>query len=197
MGTGHSTVVCNDETFGTGGNFKVHIKLFEGFDPEERRKLRQACRDWAEVWQSSAFKQWLLEFQFEGTDLTNEQIFDKLMGGVSAVNIVDNQADIEIWAAQSENAENTLNTTFLVDGKEWEGSPFLTSFSVAKIAGYLAYDYCRNQGFLHAGIAPTRTVPFAVACETKRLIEQTAPLIIAQSTSVKSYKEEEVAKQTE
>jgi hypothetical protein len=191
MGSGHSKIAINDETFGDDGQFKVHIKLFEGFNTEERHKLRAACQQWVETWQSSEFKNWLLTFHFANTNYTNQDIYNKLVGGVSGVKVVDNHADIEIWGKHDTVADSTsISTTFVHDGKEWGGSPHLMNYTVAKLAGYLVFDFCRHEGFLHAGFSEERSVPFAVAKETKRLIEAATPMVAAQSTSVKNYEKD-------
>lgn len=198
MGNEHSTVVVNDETYDLGGHFKVHVKLYEGLTAGERNKLRSACLEWISAWQTHEFKTWLLNFRFGDTNYTNQEIYDKLLGGISGVNVVEKQADIEIWGKHdNDNDTTTITTTFTHDGQQWEGSPHLLEYSIAKIAGFLVYDYCRHQGFLHAGFYEETSIPFAVAKETKRLIEQASPAFIAQATSVKAYNEEEIGRQTD
>jgi hypothetical protein len=179
MGSAQS-IITNDETFGEDGHFKVHIKLHEGFNPVERLKLRDACRAWVEVWHDNHFREWLMSFQFSDEGHSNREICNKLLGGISGAKVVDNQADIEIWGRHNNDGTTdavTIKTTFVHDGKQWEGSTRLMTYTVAKIAGFLVYDYCRHQGFHHAGTSEERTVPFAVAKETKRLIEEAFPAL--------------------
>ena len=188
MGNQHSNKVINDETFGEQGHFKVHIKLFEGMEREERIKLREACQAWAAVWQTKEFRDWVLRFDFQDTNLTNQQIYDKLMGGVMGdVSIVDNQADIEIWVKHN-NTGDVLNTTFVHDGTQWNGSPYLMTYSAAKLAGHLAHEYCRDLNFLHANTSAERSVPFAVGKKTKRMAEAAA-YAMAESTSARYFKD--------
>lgn len=170
MGSGQS--VLSDETFGEEGQFRVHIKLHAGFSTAERLKLRDACRGWVNVWHSPSFKKWVMEFNFSDTDHTNKEIYDKLLGGLSGANVIDNQADIEIWGRRDPESVGTLvSTTFVHNGEPWEGSERLLTDSVGKVAWQLVYDYCRHQGFLHAGYSEEQSVPFAVAKQTQILIE--------------------------
>lgn len=190
MGNEHS-VVAGDETFGEEGKFKVHIKLYDGLAPLERLKLTEACKLWVKVWQSEQFKDWLMTFEF-ADEKSNQEICEKLLGDISKANVVAKQADIEIWGERQGVADITvLNTTFVAGGEHWEGTPYMATYPAAKLAGFLAYDYCRFHGFLHAGIAPTHTVPFAIAKETKRLAEQMAePDDIAQSSTAKPFEKD-------
>lgn len=187
MGNQHSNVVTNDETFGEGTKFKVHIKLYEGFDAAQRRKLREAVQAWVDVWRTEEFKNWVMNYDFQDTKLSNAEIYDTLIGDVYGANIVDNQADIEIWA-QHKDSDTVVNTTFVHDGKQWEGSKYLMTYSAAKLAGYLAHEYCRNLHFLHIGPSSERSVPFAVGKKTKRMAEN-ASYDFAENTSAKYFKD--------
>lgn len=169
MGGGLSSAVTNDETFGEDGHFKVHIKLHEGMTPLERTKLREACQLWAEVWKTKEFRDWVMSYQFKDTSLTNEQIYEKLVGDISGVSMIEKQAEIEIWTKHT-GKDAFVKTTFVHDGKQWEGSQYLFTYSAAKLAGFLAHEYCRNLSFLHIG-STEESVPFAVGKKTKRLAE--------------------------
>jgi hypothetical protein len=192
MGNEHSSTILADETFGEDGHFKVHLKLHEGLTPSERLKLSEACEAWVEVWQSSQFKNWLLTYDFSDPDHSNQVIYEKLLGSMSKANVVTKTADIEIWGKREGAADiTTISTTFVSElgGENWEGTPYLTTYPAPKLAGFLAYDFCRFLGFRHAGSGPTHTVPFAVAKETKRLAELNAPITfpVAKSVSTEVY----------
>ena len=186
MGNDHSKVVINDETFGKDGHFKAHIKLYDGMDRSERIKLREACQAWISVWQTREFKEWVLSFPFQDTELSNEQIYEKLIGSSShAINVIDSDAEIEIWVNHSSSG-NELHTVFSHDGKQWAGSKYLMTYSAAKLAGHLAHDYCRHLNFLHINNTAERSVPFAVGKKTKRMAEA-ASYAFAEATSAKYF----------
>jgi hypothetical protein len=172
MGSGYSSVVVDDETFGEDGHFKVHIKLHKRMGEAERTKLREAAKLWVTVWQSRAFKDWVLSYRFEDTSLSNGEIYERLAGHAVGVGMVENLANIEIWTKKDRGRETYINTTFEHDGKKWEGSEYLFTYSAAKLAGFLAHEYCRHLDLLHVGCAE-RSVPFAVGKETKRIAEAT------------------------
>jgi hypothetical protein len=187
MGNQHSNVVIDDETFGENGHFKVHVKLFEGLDRDEKIKLREACRLWVDVWQSQEFKNWVLNFRFQDTALTSEEIYAKLVGDLESARVIDKGADIEIWAKHAGPA-STLHAAFVHDGEQWNGSDYLGYYSPAKLAGHLAHEYCRSLKFLHASVTADRSVPFAVGKKTKRMAEVAASET-ADSTSVRYFKD--------
>jgi hypothetical protein len=177
----------NDETFGEEGQFKVHIKIYEGFDRDERIKLREACRMWVYVWQSAEFKEWVLNFKFQDTRLTSEEIYAELVGGFESARVVDKGADIEIWVKHT-STTSIVHSTFIHNGEQWKGSEYLGYYSPAKLAGHLAHEYCRSLNFLHASVTAERSVPFAVGKKTKRMAEA-ASFDMAESTSVKYFKD--------
>jgi hypothetical protein len=183
MGTGYSNMVINDETFGEDGHFNVHIKLHEGMGQVERAKLREACRLWVAVWQTKEFRDWLMSFQFQDTSLSNDQIYERLVGHATGVGMVENHAEIGIWTKKLRGKDTFVNTTFEHDGKKWEGSEYLFTYSAAKLAGFFAHEYCRHLDLLHVGNTE-RSVPFAVGKKTKRMAESLT-VDFAEATSAK------------
>jgi hypothetical protein len=183
----NSNLVVGDETFGENGQFKVHVKLYEGMDRDEKVKLREACRMWVAVWQSEEFKNWVLGYKFQDTALTSEEIYNELVGGLENASIVDKGADIEIWVKHACPA-SSLHAAFIHDGQQWKGSDYLGYYSPAKLAGHLAHEYCRSLNFLHASITAERSVPFAVGKKTKRMAEAMS-YDLAESTSAKYFED--------
>lgn len=184
---GHPSTVVIDETFGEEGHFNVHVKLYEGFEREEKIKLRAACMAWVSVWQSVEFKEWVLGFKFQDTTLSSEEIYAKLIGGFEAASVVHKETDIEIWVKHNPSGA-ALGTQFIHDGQMWKGTNYLGIYSPAKLAGHLAHEYCRSLGFLHVSSATQNSVPFAVGKKTKRIAEAAA-FSRADSTSVKYFED--------
>jgi hypothetical protein len=168
--TDHSSSVVDDETFGEEGQFKVHIKMYEGFDQDERLKLKEACRMWAYAWQSAEFKDWVLNYRFQDTCMTSEEIYAVLVGDFESKPVTEKGADIEIWIKHHACA-SVVHSTFTHGGERWKGSEYLGHYSSAKLAVHLAHEYCRSLNFLHASVTAERSVPFAVGRKTKRMAE--------------------------
>jgi hypothetical protein len=168
----HSSSVVDDETFGEDGQFKVHIKMYEGFDCSEKVMLREACLVWVTAWQSEEFKEWVLNFHFQDTRLTSEEIYAVLVRGVfESASVLNNGTDVKVWVGSHATATASNIHSSFHDGEQWRGSDYLGPYSTAKLADHLAYEYCRSMHFLQATATGENSVPFAVGKKTRRMAD--------------------------
>lgn len=138
-----------------GKKFAVNLDVQHSLTQKELTKLQQAARHAFDVMNSDSFKLWCWNFSYSGrnhfhdTNLTNEQVYDKLMSGAERLlPVVDNEMDITLLI-DHRNKKGVLGYTFKSTIKQWIYNRFFSSANYKQISGNLVHEWCHKMSFGH------------------------------------------------
>lgn len=161
--------------------FKTRIKMFNFF-PEEKIKIRHAAELIQEVIASDAFKEEILNHEFNGKrtfannlGLSNQQIYQKIMAGSEKLTPGnDREMDLTLVAYLNEDAM-TVGYTYPNTHKIWMNRKYFRRQHAAEVTTNMVHEWLHKLGFDHdSSPTPERrySVPYSVGYIVRRLAQE-------------------------
>lgn len=162
-----------------GSNLIINANLRD-FGPEDEKKMRDALSRLQIVINSSEFKERVIEHIFNGQrtfndndDLTNEQIYEKLMSGrEDLLPEVDQEIDLDMTLYYRNNS--TVGYTYPDTVRIWVNDKFFSGYSLGQVAANAIHEWTHKVGFTHDfRNNPDRpfSVPYAIGSIVRDMVD--------------------------
>jgi hypothetical protein len=150
------------------------------FTEKQEIKMREALRRLKIIINSKEFKEKVINHKYQdkytfidNDDLSNEQIYDKLIEGAEELDpTVDHEVDLDFTMYYKRN--NTVGYTYPSTNRIWVNSRFFTSASYGKVAANAIHEWSHKVGFGHSYKYNSRrpfSVPYGVGTIIRELVD--------------------------
>jgi hypothetical protein len=158
----------------------INIKM-NNFKEDQVTKMNEALEKVKIVINSTEFKNRILAHTYKGEvtfvqndNLTNEEIYEKIMIGAESLNLEEDQEmDIDVTMYYKNNS--TVGYTYPNTPKTWVNSKFFNKYSHSKVAKNVVHEWTHKLGFGHDYKRTSRrpySVPYAVGSIIEDLIDE-------------------------
>lgn len=130
------------------------------YNKEQKLKLGQAQAVLEKIFNSEEYKQEVLKRKFTSTELSPQEIYEKLFAGAEAlIPAVNYQMDLQVRMYYS--WRRTVGYTYPSDMVVHTNSRFHNSYGVCQVASNLTHEWTHKMGFSHASARDSKSVPYA------------------------------------
>jgi hypothetical protein len=125
------------------------------YTKEQKAKVVEASKRIETIVNSDKFKQGVLDFSYQGkkkfvdTELTNEQVFNKIYEGAETLKPeVNHQMDIALTMYTGRTS--TIGYTYPNVLRVWTNSKYHNNYGPCEIVGNVFHEWLHKLGFVHA-----------------------------------------------
>jgi hypothetical protein len=139
--------------------FTVKI-VATNYNEDQKKKLAEAERIIAKVFNSEAYKSAVLSKKFTSTKLSAAQVYEELFEGAEALVPAKNyQMDLTVTMYYKNN--KTVGYTYPSKMTVYTNSKFHDRYTACQIAGNLVHEWTHKMGFGHSSASDRSSVPYA------------------------------------